>query len=523
MSVPGGFGYEDQSECHRTSMSESPCTPQRPRRRRAARLACASVLVVLVLLTSPRGVAEEGCSLASGKPWHEYQSQHFVIDAAGWDREPAMLVAAFEELYAAVLAALVAEPVEIPARVRVVVLPRERDLVDYTGSRNVLGLFWVSPLGEPTILISADQVKNVPQVVAHELTHYVSSYLFPRQPYWFAEGLAQFVEGVGKVDGEGRRWAGSDPTGGWAAGAVKLARMAHLLAGQSGGYDVDPYLTSWVLYRFLWNNRSKQLSEYERRLMDGEAPQDAWRLAFPEWDVASGKVNSLDSQVSRHQVNGRGLRWEIKLGTVDRVFKSLPASPGDVHLALLGLRLLKTNPLAHSRVRRQGLEEAQREEHEHPVVSAELARLREAPLLPALRTVTEAKPNDGRGWFLLGLETVEPGERETAFRRAVERWPDGALARAALAHHLATTGRAREALPFANRAVELAPWHPAAVSSLATVAVELGQCKQALVLQERAVEAVESKRVGSQGADATEVKNRLGQIQKRCSTAQNPR
>src|ERR1700704_340347 len=169
----------------------------------------ASVLVaVLILVTSARGLADEGCSLGGGRPWHEYQSQHFVIDVAGWDGEPAMLVAAFEELYAAVLAALIAEPVEIPARVRVVVLPRERDLVDYTGSRDVLGLFWVSPLGEPTILISADQVQHVPQIVAHELTHYVSSYLFPRQPFWFAEGLAQFVESVGKVDREGRRWAG---------------------------------------------------------------------------------------------------------------------------------------------------------------------------------------------------------------------------------------------------------------------------------------------------------------------------
>jgi hypothetical protein len=43
------------------------------------------------------------------------------------------------------------------------------------------------------------------------------------------------VEGVGKVDGEGRRWAGSDPMGGWAAGNVKLAPMAALF----GGYLTD--------------------------------------------------------------------------------------------------------------------------------------------------------------------------------------------------------------------------------------------------------------------------------------------
>jgi hypothetical protein len=219
---------------------ESSCAPQRSRprpwRRRAVWHARGSVLVTLFVLgTSSRGLAAEGCSLASGRPWHEYRSQHFVIDAAGWDREPALLIAAFEELYAAVLAALVAQPVEIPAQLRVIVLPRERDLTDYTGSRDIIGLFWVSPLGQPTILISADHVENLPQVVAHELTHYVSSYLFPRQPYWFSEGLAQFVEGVGKVDGEGRRWAGSDPMGGWAAGNVKLAPMAALF----GGYLTD--------------------------------------------------------------------------------------------------------------------------------------------------------------------------------------------------------------------------------------------------------------------------------------------
>jgi cytochrome c-type biogenesis protein CcmH/NrfG len=145
--------------------------------------------------------------------------------------------------------------------------------------------------------------------------------------------------------------------------------------------------------------------------------------------------------------------------------------------------------------------------------------LREVPLLPALRTAAGAKPTDGRGWYLLALEATDPGERETALRRAVERWPDGALGHTALAGQLAITGRAREALPLANRALDLAPWHPTAVSTLARVAVELGQCKQALILQARVVEAVQSKAFGSQGTNAMEVRNRLGEIRKRCATA----
>jgi predicted Zn-dependent protease len=186
---------------------------------------------------------------------------------------------------------------------------------------------------------------------------------------------------------------------------------------------------------------------------------------------------------------------------------------------LLYLRLFNTNPLIHARIRREALEEAIREEPRHPVVSAELARLREVPLLPALRTGAGAKPNDGRGWYLLALEATDPGEHETALRQSVERWPDGALAHAALAGQLAITGRAREALPLANRAMDLAPWHPTAVATLATVAVELGQCKQALILQERVVEAVKSKAFGSHGTSATEVRDRLGEIRKRCATA----
>src|SRR5207237_5332399 len=217
--------------------------------------------------------------------------------------------------------------------------------------------------------------------------------------------------------------------------------------------------------------------------------------------------------------NGRGLRWEIKIGNVDRTFSYRPASAGDVHLALLGLRLFHSNPLIHARIRRQALEEAMREEPGHPVVSAELARLREVPRPPALRSAAGAKPTDGRGWFLLALEATDAGERETALRLAVEHWPDGALAHAVLAGQLAVTGRAREALPLANRAVDLAPWHPTAVSTLATVAVELGQSKQALILQTRAVEAVQSKGFGSQDTSATEVRDRLGEIRKRCATA----
>lgn len=478
-----------------------------------------AALLVVVLSGPGLAAAPEGCSLADGAPWHEYQSQHFIIDVAGWSRDPASLVGALEELHAVVLAAMVNVAVEIPGRVRVVLLPRHRDLHDYAGSTAVQGLFWVSPLGEPTILISSDQVDDLPQVVAHELAHHISSYLFPNQSFWFAEGLAQFVEGVAKVDGEGRRWAGGNPAQGWAAGSIKLPLMRGLVVGGEGELSTSLHLASWILYRFLWNDHGRQLATYQQQLMEGAEPMEAWAVAFPEWDVGNGKINNLNDAIARYQNAGRGLRWEVKVTAVNRAFSSRSPSLGDLHLSLLGLRLFHTNALIQDEVRQLALLEAEREDPGHPVVAEALARLRSEPALPVLRSVTARYPGDGRGWYLLGRETSDPAEREAALRKAVASWPDGALAQAALAVHLAGAGRPRAALPFANRAVELAPWSPTATAALATVALELSQCKQALTLQARAVAAVDSRRLGSLDGDATSLRAALATMRQRCARA----
>ncbi len=483
---------------------------------------CCLALAFLAVAGSAGARTGEGCSLSGGAPWQELRSAHFVIDAAGYRGAPAHLVAVFEELHAAVLASLIAEPAEIPGRVRVILLPRRSDLADYAGARGVLGLFWATPLGEPVILTSADQVDDLPQVVAHELAHHVSFYLFPRQPYWYAEGLAQFVEGVAKVDRQGRRWAGVDPSSGWAAGSVKLPRMRTLVGAGHGEAFTSPYLAAWILYRYLWNERGRQLSAFQQQLMDGVEPARAWEAAFPQWAFQGDKIDLLDDVIAHYQRTGRGNRWEVKPAELDLRFTAGDASAGDLHATLLSLRLLQANPLVHQRLRRQAMEEAEREDPGHPLAGVELARLRGEPALPTLRELAARRPDDGRGWYLLGLETSDPEEREAALRKAVALWPGGALAHAALASHLASAGRAGEALPLADRAVELAPWSPDAVAALAGVALELARCKEALQLQARAVEAVEARRLGTLGADRAALRAGLDAMQRRCAAAGAP-
>jgi tetratricopeptide (TPR) repeat protein len=224
----------------------------------------------------------------------------------------------------------------------------------------------------------------------------------------------------------------------------------------------------------------------------------------------------MDAELDRYQAFGRGIRWEVKLGDVDRAYATSTASSGDVHMLLLERRLDATNPILWKRLRRNVLEEVLREEPNHPAAVAELARLDGVPALSTLRAAAVARPADGRAWYLLASAAEEPKEREAALRRAVALWPDGALTHLALASHLSSTGRPREALPSANRALDLAPWNPRAVAMLAKVALELGRCREALLLQERAVDVATAGGVGAVGSDLSALQRQLAESRTRC-------
>jgi Flp pilus assembly protein TadD len=148
------------------------------------------------------------------------------------------------------------------------------------------------------------------------------------------------------------------------------------------------------------------------------------------------------------------------------------------------------------------------------------ASLDGAPPLSALRVAAESRPADGRAWYLLAGATKDQTEREAALRRATALWPDGALAHAALASHLATTGRAGEALPLANQAVDLAPWNPDVVAALALTALALGKCQEALELQARAVDVAKAGGLGAAASDAKALGEQLAKYRTRCSQSQ---
>src|SRR5262249_11791529 len=176
----------------------------------------------------------------------------------------------------------------------------------------------------------------------------------------------------------------------------------------------------------------------------------------------------------------------------DATSTDVPLPSADLHVYLLDAR--RQNP-SDAFVTAE-LEEALREDPTQPVAIAWRARLAGISPLPTLRQAAPVRPRDWRVWLLIGnalREANDKAEKEAALRKAVALNPDSAAAQNALAWILFKNAKPKEALPFANRAVDLAPWDPAVIDTLAAVAADLGQCQQALVLQRRAIEMLDSK------------------------------
>ncbi|WP_176065150.1 tetratricopeptide repeat protein [Anaeromyxobacter diazotrophicus] len=479
------------------------------------------------------------CEARGGPPWREYRSAHFVADTDLAPADARQLVAQLEQLHALELQALVGEVVEIPGRLRVVALRDPRQFRELAGQE--VRAYYRHAHGGPAVVLQSEGLRVAPEAVAHELAHHLSRFLFPRQPAWFSEGLAQFVEtaatprraeeaAVGShiaragAGAAGGRWVGLAPEA--MAKAVRATPLvpAHSLLAWSGRIDhavpTRFHLSSWLLYHYLWNKRSGELSGYQRRLSDGESPAAAWLAAFPGYDPARPEtLAGLDAELERYRRGGRFTSYQVPLPEVQVPVSERALGSAEVHVLLAGVRAGWPAPRAEAEALLAAeLDEALREDPTNPIAIVQRARLGAGgpPPLAALRASVAARPGDGWAWFTLASQLRAPQEakeREACYREAVALEPDAASAQNSLAWLLVESGRAREALPFANRAVDLAPWDPVIIDTLAVVAGELGQCPQALQLARRAVEALPPE-----GERTSAVRRHLEDFQRRCGS-----
>ena len=466
------------------------------------------------------------CEARGGAAWSEYRSKHFVVDSDAPAGKAAQLINLLETLQLLDMKALVGTEVELPGHLRVVALARDGDFRDLAGPY-VGGYYRLGQFEEPTIVIPVSAISGAQATIAHELAHYLSRFLFPDQPHWLAEGLAQFVETLAEKP------AGTRPpvTGSHMAHAAKFARhrvgeIPSSVQGWPRSVAPIPVLallnwdgtedrslpglyhaSSWLLYHWLWNQRSAQFSDFQKRLSTGESPAAAWLAAFPEYDPAHPETfASLDATLDRYR-RGMAFATYAVEGTADGNFVQRPFPSAEAHLLLLAVRgSWPDPPAARKALVESQMDEALREDPRNPLAATFSTEPQPRPAPEKFRAATAQAPEDFRAWLLLSA-VVDGAEKEAALRKAVGLNPDSARAQNEFAWFLATSDRAREALPVANRALDLAPWDPKIVDTLAEVAARLSQCSQALQLEARAV----SMRPADEG-----LRKRQADVQQRC-------
>jgi Flp pilus assembly protein TadD len=492
-----------------------------------ATAAFAATLLLCAPLTARAGFR---CSAKGGPVWREYRSKHFVVYTDVAPFKVQLLVRELERMHALELQALVGEQVEIPGRLRVLAFGDPSLFTELAGSRSIGALYGHSSMREPFIALPVVGLEAEPEMIAHELAHHLSRFMFPHQPAWFSEGLAQFVQTIADASAPltpdtGSHIVRGSPAHGGNAGATPLHMVDALqlapavpvreLLDWDGHADSESgkyHLYSWLLYHWLWNARSKQFTAFQQRLSIGDEPAAALRAEVPELDP--GKPASLakvDAALEQYRRAGRYASYRVD-AQFDGAFTAGPVlSPAEMHAWIFDA----SGHLAEEML--AGLDEAAGEDATHPVLIA-VRKSGEDERLLALRKAAAARPGDWRVWLLLGASLSdafrdEP-EKQAAYRKAVSLNPDSEWAHIELAHQLVTHGRAKEALPFANRALDLDPADPDAIQALAEVAAETGKCKEALILQRRATSMLPAK------APAAEAfRKRLAEYDARCGTA----
>jgi tetratricopeptide (TPR) repeat protein len=459
------------------------------------------------------------CPSNGGTPWRELASDHFVVRTDLDADEARELLHRLERMRAAVLAALFDGAPETPGRVEVVAFRTDREFKDFA-PEGVSAYYLRYAGGPPRIVLSGEIASWQRALLAHELTHHYLAAVFARLPRWLGEGLAVYMETLGEQRPDRGLVIGGAPPARLARARESPMPVNELLRwdGTVGTKEsLDFYASSWLLVHYLANKRAPAFAELQRRLAEGEAPQDAWRASFPEYDLARTEtLIGLDRTLAwyaRAELKTRARH--VKIAVVgDHLEQPMPA----VEVHALRLALWSQGPDKSDGALRAEVAEALREEPHHPIALQVLASFEGQNALALARKAVSSHPDDPRAWtFLAGsLADHDRAEREEAYRRAADLAPDNPAALHNLAVELLEAGRSGEALPFARRAVGLAPWSPPLLAGYAAVLSDLGQCAQSIPLTQRALEALPDR---ASNAARVELRGSLTRYVEQCRYA----
>lgn len=448
------------------------------------------------------------CPAEGGDTWHEVRSAHFRV-RTNLDPEDARKVTEDLEKFRRALLLIWTRKVDPPGQLEAIVLRSRGQLAEFQGP-NTAGFFKYTEDG-PLIVMDGGGSLFAGKaahgaVQAHELAHYLSRFFLLRQPRWFAEGLASFLETVhlneegtkavfGKPDGEALRYvqAGSQ-------GRVKPRLTLEELWrwGQSSNTpdDLSPhYASSWLWFHYLLNHHAPRFQDFQMRLAHAEEPREAFELAFEG-------AGDLEAGVQDYLAGGEFGLWEFPLEAVATELQVRELEGAEVHAIRARLHLLGERMAWEERKKAAQLEVTQALRENPTNVSA--VRLQagfmenHAERLTLAEALVKAHPDSGQAWRLLAGAHAAAGSpmavREQALVRAVELSPDDASAHNDLAWLYVQSNAPEKGHALALRAVKRAPYSPWFVDTYAAVLFGVGrQCAKSVSTQRRAIELLDEQ------------------------------
>lgn len=305
---------------------------------------------------------------------------------------------------------------------------------------------------------------------AHEMAHFVSHFWLRRQPRWFAEGLANYLDDANFIrDGVVRmgRWQ-------WNGGEVDTLETmwAWDQMRESGANEGQRYSSAWAWFHFFSNKEEGRLNRWLTALRTARSPTESFEEIFPKTEWAA-----LHKRLEAYLNEGKYRGWETRGLEAGEVSKPRELAPWEVHL-------IRREYFDDDTTRREEVRRAVSLAGSVTPPELTLARYEDDLRGPQQSEVLAELPSDPRAILQASYAPdLSPLHRFNLSKRAVAALPDhvGAQSRfARLALHRDTPA----ALAAAQKAASLAPWWDAPYYLQAEAFSLLGRCDEALAALE---------------------------------------
>jgi tetratricopeptide (TPR) repeat protein len=429
--------------------------------------------------------------------WFELRSTHFLVRSDLPKEEAARAVIELEEVRETFARFISSSAPQPAGRMQVVQLADTDELEEFVG-RGIGGFATADAFGRPITVMGVWRSSRPLPILQHELAHLVSFSVLPRQPAWFAEGLATYFETV-RRDATKAVMVVGEPQ------AERVWFLDHRFPGgwrkmvddKSVAVTYGFETAAWLLVHYLVDRRPKQFDAFMDLLATGKDPSAAFSTAFGE--VTEGR---LDKELHAY----------FRSGAIGTLSVQIPAWSGEIavrRLAPAEIRALRGQ--VHALV--GNFQAAKREisqalsfdpgQPEAIATRAKLPGIERSEQLELARKASKLHPDDARAWIALvdALPKTPGPERHEAAQAALRAGPDEPAALVAGAWDAIDAGEARQGAGYARGALSIAPWSIDAMEALAAATAGEGECERAAELLERAVGMLGSHRSSTDKAD----------------------